>query len=527
MRKRWLVFALASVVAMTATGCKKDVEEVVDSIDAQIDTVADSAYEAASAAIEDESPEISEPTTEASKIVRLDDIREETMDNVMLQSKNGVNQLYFMTGMTDVTAEVVSADIIESRNRLLEALGISEEELKGLSGQEEINRYLVEKGLNENEVYAFSIFSYLLDAYTKGDNYVPTEADGKAATADGYKDYYTKTVNMLSENGIEVEKLLNFSDVEAMSSYVNSVSGLSLYELNCKLWVNSIFPGVNVEADALLDAKTPNDFLEVFTVAGYSVQDLKETTADADRSAELLKTLDRIEKESIAEEEKKENKSGNSGNSNTSKGGQASNIANKVESSATAETLPDKGGENNISFIVNGGDSGYYTGTGKSSSSGSSNTNVVGKSSIKIDDDEYQVKIIVKEIVRNTRAIAYISDSNGNLPGEIHTDDIPDDFEWVVVKFTVKSEDSNLDTVVRPLVRVKTNSGGNPETDTATRVFYIQPQVTNESDSEKTYYVAFWLPDSQKVFTLYFGDASGSVYKFKSSAIEKDDDDDK
>ena len=114
MRKRWLVFALASVVAMTATGYKKDVEEVVDSIDAQIDTVADRAYEAASAAIEDESPEISEPTTEASKIVRLDDIREETMDNVMLQSKNGVNQLYFMTGMTDVTAEVVSADIIES-----------------------------------------------------------------------------------------------------------------------------------------------------------------------------------------------------------------------------------------------------------------------------------------------------------------------------------------------------------------------------------------------------------------------------
>jgi hypothetical protein len=50
-------------------------------------------------------------------------------------------------------------------------------------------------------------------------------------------------------------------------------------------------------------------------------------------------------------------------------------------------------------------------------------------------------------------------------------------------------------------------------------------QLTTDSDDYNTYWVAFRIPEEQSKFMLYFGDTTGSVYKFKSTALEEDDDD--
>ena len=533
MKKRLVFFALATVIALSATACNKK-EEVVPILDEATDTYDTGDLGQEEESTEDNLEDIAEPTQEyVDGRITKTDITEERLENALKSAKNGVNQLYYHAGMYDINAEVAAGVVIASRDRFLKSLGITEDELKGIEGQEAINQFLLSKGLNENETYGFSIYSYILDALEKGDDYEATtpEEKSKELTVGGYKNYLTKTKELLAANGLDFDKLLNISDVEGMASYVNSASGLSLYDLNCKLWVHSIFPGVDVDASALMNSSTPDDFLRVFTDAGYSVADLKETTGDIDRANELLKNLEKIEQESIAKEEGKNNggnsKGGNSnGGGSSNKSDVASNINDKLEEKANKETIPDNGGANSISFIVNGGDNGWNDFTGTGSNKSKSSTNASGHSTITIGDEEYGVKIIVKEIVRRGRAIAYIADSNSNLPGEIKTDDIPDDFEWVVTKFVVKAEDEELDEVSRPNVRVKTSSGSNIENGTATRVFYIEPENSNDSGDEKTYYVAFWLPEDQKVFYLYFGDSSGSVYKFKSSTIENDDDDD-
>ena len=67
-------------------------------------------------------------------------------------------------------------------------------------------------------------------------------------------------------------------------------------------------------------------------------------------------------------------------------------------------------------------------------------------------------------------------------------------------------------------------SGANIE-DVATRVQYIQPETSAENSDSMTYWVAFMIPEDQANFMLYFGETSGTVYKFKSTALMEDDDD--
>jgi uncharacterized membrane protein YgcG len=502
MKKRWLVIAMSAFMVCSLTACKKDdvsaTSDYVETIETETEEVVESTEDITEAAVETEG------------FVKVSDIKDDTLARSVTQSKNGLRQLCLAAGMTDV-----EYDLLTSADNLFSTLGITEEDLLKLTTQDELSEYLLEKGLTEDEIYCYSIYMYLLDALSKGDD----------SEDESLKDYLTKTKDLLAANDLDFDALINTRDFSELKTLVDA-SSLSLYELNCKLWVNEIFPGVDINASDLWAATTPDEFLAVFTDADIKLDDLAEKAAEPNKAEELLGTLKQIEKESIAAEEESKSgggsSSGSSGSS-SSGGSTASSVAESIANKETeAQTIPDNGGSNTITVLV--GNEGSST-TGTTSSSSSSSSNTTGKATITFDGEEETVRIVVKKILRGDRAISEINASNANMPGSITVDEDDEDFDWVAVKFTVKRlESSSSETTLRPLVRVKNMSGANIET-VATHVFYIEPELTTDSDDYNTYWVAFRIPEEQSKFMLYFGDTTGSVYKFKSTALEEDDDD--
>lgn len=507
MRKRWLVLALAALtitsVSMTACGKGGNAEP------------SDNYEEYTDGSVEDTEPEYVESTediTEAtveteSGMVKISDIKEDTLSKTVTQAQSGFRQLCLGAGMTNV-----DADILTNRDNLFEQLGITEEELLKLTTEDALAEYLTDKGMTEDQIYSFSIYSYLLDALNIGD-----EDDEKSG-------YLTKTKDMLALNSLDFDKLINSRNFSELKTHVEE-SGLSLYELNCKLWINDIFPGTDIDAAALMDAPSPEAFLAVFTDADIKLDELAERAAEPDKAKELLGTLKQIEKESLEAEESKSS-TGTSGTTGSGSGG--GSTAQEVKESLAekeTETIPDNGGENSVTIVI--GNEGGTTNTKKDDDedSGSGSSNTKGTATIKVGDKNERVRIVVKRILRDDKAVSEINASNSNLPGMIDVNKTPDDYEWVAVKFTVKrlSDSSSTDNVNRPLVRVKNMSGANIE-DVATHVYYIEPETSAEEDGTATYWVAFMIPENQSKYMLYFGDTSGSVYKFKSTALEEDDD---
>lgn len=495
MRKRSIILIIMSALLVSLTACNKsDTQDVVE-------TSANIPVESSEVLDEETEEYIDyvEPEAETSNegLVYIEDIRDETLQNSVLQAKNGLRQLSLSAGISDVNAEIAG-----NRDALFETLGITQEDLLKLNTQEDLSEYLKEKGLTEDQIYCYSIYSYLLDALEKGDS----------SEEENLKNYLQKTKDLLSVNGLSFDELINTRSFSELKTSVEH-SGLSLYELNCKLWVNDIFPGVDVDAAALLEASTPEDFLSIFTESGISVESLEKQAAEPNKAKELVNVLKEIEKESKAAEESKGGSGSGSSTGTVSKSDVKESLSNKE-----TETIPDNGGENTVTVIV--GNDGSSVDVKKDNDTSSSNTS--GNATVKVGDDNVKVKIIVKKILCGDNAIAEINSSNTNLPGHIDTDDVPDDYEWVAVKFAVKYSDSNSDTAsLRPLVRVKNLSGANIET-VGTHVYYIMPEFSSDDGDYRTYWVAFMLPDNQSKFMLYFGDTSGSVYKFKSTALLDD-----
>lgn len=497
MRKKSIMLFMMSALLVSLTACNKsDTQNVETSVSIPVES---------SEILEEETEEYidyTEPESETSNegLVYIEDIRDETLQNSVLQAKNGLKQLCLSAGISDINAEIAG-----NRDALFKTLGITQEDLLKLNTQEDLSEYLKEKGLTEDQIYCYSIYSYLLDALKKGDS----SAD------ENLQNYLQKTKDLLSVNGLSFDELINTRSFSELKTSVEA-SGLSLYELNCKLWVNDIFPGVDVDAAALLEANTPEEFLSIFTESGISVESLEKQASEPNKAKELVNVLKDIEKESKAAEESK----GGSGSGSSTKGTVSKSDVKESLSNKETETIPDNGGENTVTVIV--GNDGSSVDVKKDNDKTSSNTS--GNATVKIGDDNVKVKIVVKKILRGDNAIAEINASNTNLPGHIDTDDVPDDYEWVAVKFAVKYSGSNSSdsASLRPLVRVKNLSGANIET-VGTHVYYIMPEFSSDDGDYRTYWVGFMLPDNQSKFMLYFGDTSGSVYKFKSTALLDDD----
>ena len=505
MRKRWLVAVMAAMMALSMTGCKK--EEVETPIDTGVVDSVDNSNNNVNQVVES-TEDITEAVEETTGFVKVSDIKEQVLNDTVLQAQNSFRQLRLEAGLTDV-----SPDIAANRVELFNSLGVSEEDLLAIDNQEELEEFLLEKGLTLEQIYSYSIYLYLMDAASIGDD---SEEPGK-------ENFFTKTKELLAENNLDYDKLMNSREFTELKVLVEQ-AGLSLYDLNCKLWINDIFPGVNVDASELMTAKNPEDFLAVFTDAGLTVDDLSEKAAEPDKAAELLDTLKKIEEESLAEEEglygdRTGTASGTSG-SGSSKDSIQESIENKEQ-----ETIPDNGGANSVTLVI-GNTGGRVTTTADDDDDDSSNTS--GKATIVVGDEEDTVKIVVKKILSGSSAESEIDASNSILPGRIDVDDDDDDFIWWAVKFGVKKDSSSksdiADYSIKPLVRVKNLSGANIET-VATRVFYIEPEETDDGTTYNDYWVAFRLPEEQSKFMLYFGDPSGSVYKFKSTALYDEDDD--
>lgn len=516
MRKRWLVMGLtvltATSLSMTACGKKEEAQPIDTYTDntnyaTQEENVVDS-----SEIYTETTAEITEAAVESSDgLVKISDIKDDALSRSVTQAQNGFKQLCISAGMTNV-----SVDILHNREALFEALGITEEELLKLTTDDELIPYLEEKGLTSEQILCFSIYNYLLQALDNGD-----ESD-----IESMQNYLTKTKELLANNDLDFDVMINTKNFSELVSYIQS-NGMDVEDLNNKLWVNSIFPGLDVDATALMNASTPYEFLKVFSETELTLDQIAERAAEPDKAAELLTTLNRIEEESIAEESSKNagnNSGGSSSGSGSGSGGKtASDIKESLENKE-AETIPDKGGANSVTLLVGNDGSGAT-----SNKPNSSNSDSKGNATIKVNDKDEKVRIIVRRIVRGDKAVSEINASNSNLPGMVDVENIPDDYDWVAVKFTVRRADSdsntgNSDDLVRPLVRVKNMSGANIE-DVATRVLYIDPDTSAENSDSVTYWVAFMLPEDQANFMLYFGETSGTVYKFKSTALMEDDDD--
>lgn len=503
MRKRWLVLSMATLMAMSLTACGGDDSATVES--SQVIETEYSDDTGSSDVLDpiESTEDITEAAVESQEngLVKVSDIKDDTLSKSVTQAQSGLKQLAITAGYGEL-----DPNILTNRDYLFETLGITQDDLVKLKTQEELVEYLQTKGLTEDQMYCYSIYMYLLDALDKGDD----------STDENMKDFLTKTKDLLALNELDFNVLINTRGFSELKTAVEA-SGLSLYDLNCKLWINDIFPGVDVDATALMEASSPEEFLKVFTDAEIKLDDLSTKAAEPDKAKELLDTLKTIEKESIEAEENK----GSSGGSGSGGSGSGSSKEDIKESLADKEqeTIPDKGGENTVTVVI--GNEGSSTNI-PDSNNGSTGTNTTGNASISVGNQDEKVKIIVKKILWDEDALSEISASNANLPGNVNIDNTPDDYQWVAVKFSVKGTGTTSDvTNLRPIVRVKNMSGGNIE-DVSTRVFYIEPESTSDDKDYVTYWVAFMIPDNQSKFMLYFGETSGSVYKFKSTALDED-----
>lgn len=518
MRKRWLVMGLTALTAtslsMTACGKKDEVQPVdtyTDAMNYENQGYGQDIVESSEDYVET-TADITEAVVESSDgLVKISDIKDDALTKSVTQAQNGFKQLCISAGMDNV-----DVDILHNREALFEALGITEEELLKITTEDELVPYLEEKGLTQEQILCFSIYNYLIQALDYGDE----------SEDESLKNYLTKTKDLLLEHDLDFDIMINTKNFSELISYVEN-SDLDLEDLNNRLWINSIFPGLDVDATALMNATTPYDFLKVFSETDLTLDQIAEKAAEPDKAAELLTTLNRIEEESIAEESSKNAGKGSSGGSSSGSGSgsggkTASDVKESIENKEV-ETIPDKGGANSVTLLV--GNDGSSANSNKPNSSDSDKK---GNATIKVNDKDEKVRIIVRRIVRGDKAVAEINASNSNLPGMIDAEKIPDDYDWVAVKFTVRRADGDStgdnNDLVRPLVRVKNMSGANIE-DVATRVQYIQPETSAENSDSMTYWVAFMIPEDQANFMLYFGETSGTVYKFKSTALMEDDDD--
>lgn len=443
----------------------------------------------------------------ADKAVQIiSDLSDKTKQQALEQMKSGFQRINAKVAFTSTT----STDIIQS---YLEKVNLTMEELAELTPEEFYNK-LKEAGFTDEQIYTYSVMSYILQAYDTGDTNEPAN-------------YLSNTRELLKLNGYELDQMMKFRTVDELYTYIasggNGESKLSVEELNAKLYFNSMFPGVDIDAQKILKATSIDEILDELSKNKLDADVLRDKSNKSNPSSnDFVEKVDEATKQKEKENAAKETTSASSGGGSGSSGGKTSAL-DKV----TAPTLPD-GAEDLIVSVQIAGEGGY---TSSYTTDGTKNTNTSGTASIHVGDKLSKAKIVVKRIVRGSEAEGIVSQSNSVLPGNFSTD-LPDDYDMVAVKFTVtlENKEENTEGITAPYVRVKNLSGSNIES-VATRVFLIQPEEEDYSDSSKTktYWVAFMIPDTQKTFALYFGDINGgnggTSYVFKSSAIKVEDDD--
>lgn len=443
--------------------------------------------------------EETQPSEESSDgFEKITDHKAEIQKRNLEQAKEGFAKLKSQYTWTGTDANTVFDGFINK-------VGMDYAELSQLS-QDELYEALVNAGYSDEQIYCFSIMQWLLEAESIGDSSEPAN-------------YFTDTKAVLTANKLTFEDLIKCRNAEELNLIIQD-AGLTAEELNAKLYFNSLFPGVNVDAKAILEADSTDDILDTLSKGGIDSSILKEkANAKTAESTKFADTIQTLEEEKKKEEESK-SASGGSGNNNSGSNTSKDNAANKVQNGdSTLSKLPEGSDDMIVSVQLGSGD-GVITGSGNYSESYSSNSK--GLASVTVGDKKVTTKISVKRVVKGESAESIISASNSNLPGSFDFDNLPDDYVPVAVKFTVTTDsDDDVEGITIPRVRVRTLSGASIDT-VATRVYMIQPDDEDYSGSEstKTYWIAFIIPDSQENFSLYFGDSSSETYVFKTTAID-------
>lgn len=512
MKRKALCMAL-SVCVLALGGCGGGETDVTET-QAPVQTT--SAYDTmrqqdpTEAVAETTAPAESETSDEG--FVKITDYKDEINQRNLEQAKEGFAKLKSRFTWSSTDAETVLAGFIDK-------VDMDYSELSQLS-QDELYEVLSEAGYSDEQIYCFSVMQWLLEADQTGDEGQPVN-------------YLTNTKALLTTNSLDFDTMLKCRNAEELNLIISD-AGLTAEELNAKLYFNSMFPGVDVNAKAILEADNVDDILSTLEEGGLTSGILRDkASAESAESGLFVEQVANLKAEKAAEEAEKNSSSGNSGGSSRDN---AQSAVDKDSNTDKSTELPE-GADDEIVTVQIGNGGGYVSGPGGtynenyggSSSGGSSSTNSKGTANITVDDEEVTVKISVKRVVRGGSAESIIASSNSNLPGSFDVDDLPDGYEPVAVKFTVTTDnDTEATGITVPNVRVRTLGGQNIDT-VATRVYLIQPDDENYENetNTKTYWVAFIIPDSQEEFSLYFGDG-GETYLFKTTAIdvEGDDDDD-
>lgn len=492
MTKRAL-YMLSVIAVVGLSGCNKgDGSVSTEETTSIYSTIRDN-----SGSVPEEALASNSQATKDLSVEIITDLKGKTGEQLISQIKSGLTKLNSKVTLGSSTAK-------DMLNNFLASVNLTGEELVTL-GQEELYKRLEKAGLSLDEMYGYSIFNYLLEAQETGDSGVP-------------EGFLGNTSNVLEANGCSFKDMIALRNIDELLLYIGD-KDIDAESLNAKLYFNSLFPGVNLDAKALLGASSLDDILGTLEEAQLSADSLKQkSNPTKEEAGQFIGKIVELEAEKAKQEQEK-GASGSSGSdgSNTSKSG-----ASKTVDKGASTTLP--AGDSNSIVSVNIANGDGYGNSSKNSSFKDGKKNAT----VKIGSDELNARIVVKRILRGGSAESIVSSSNSNLPGQFPTD-LPNGYDMVAVKFTVTLETAKSGVAI-PTVRVRNLGGTNIES-VATKVFMIQPEDEDYTDSTetKTYWVAFKIPDTQGAFALHFGESGGQSYVFKSSAIDiegydKDDD---
>lgn len=493
MKRKVLIAYFVTTALLVCGGCSKNASNVNDKVTettSQFGSIRDGSNISETAVASMSQAQRSDGVVEI-----ITDLKSETSKMLAEQVKSGLNKLNAKVKFNSETGKNLLSSVLLKAN-------LNYDDLASLN-QDELYKKLKESGMTDEEIYCYSIFTYLIDASEIGNAGTPA-------------DYLTNTQKVLAENGCDYNTIMSLRNSDELLLYLSDKT-VDAESLNAKLYFNSLFPGVNVDAKEILKADSSEAILNLFKQSNLSSATLKEKANSTNEEAgQFISKLAKIEEEEKAKEQSKGQTSSGGGTSNTSKSG-----ASQAVSNANTPTMPD-GDSNSIVSVSIGNGAGYgnSANTPNGTSTGKNNATVL------VGDKNVDASIAVKRIVRGSTAESLVASSNSNLPGHFNTE-LPSGYDMVAVKFTVTLKDSTTGIAI-PTVRVKNLGGTNIET-VSTKTFMIQPEDTDYSSSAttKTYWVAFKLPKSQETFSLYFGDAGGTSYVFKSSAITVEGDNSK
>lgn len=212
--------------------------------------------------------------------------------------------------------------------------------------------------------------------------------------------------------------------------------------------------------------------------------------------------------------------------SNSSSGGDyyvAPTTASYVESTAAEEPTRQSG---NTSSIVDTHESSSSTNSSGTTDDSSSPEKRKNPASVVINGSKYDTYIAIDGYYRGNKAKSRINRYNSNHTIEYDTD-YPTGYEPVIVQFTVTAGENtpNGEAYLVPDIRVRDTSGASFN-EVAIPVFIMRLGKYNDENSKtKSYDAVFEIPEDAAGFQVLFGTSNGSTYRFKSTALDENYDD--